>query len=408
MPRKILDNRWLDYRGDRRDHVDLQKYGDPLLRKAARRHCYKEEGLYYLYTYRNQHTPEHYIEPNYVFHDKKMKRFICLIMFTSLIFLCGIPQAEDDIRVLMLDSPDSPLPSDKTESLGKLNGKIFFKGESYSGSLDVRRDEKGLYIINDLPFEKYIEGVVASESGAGWETEALKAQAVISRTYALFHKDLNKEKEYDLTSSVLHQVFKENNINSQIIRAVEDTRGETLTYEGVPIEALYHSICIGKTELPEEVWGGSYPYLKSVDCNTKNTPYDNWKREFTFDEIGNAAGVSSVVKDITISSYTSTGRAKTLKITTDTAETSLEIRANDLRKALGYKRLPSTDFSLTKGAEGLPDGQAGVTFEGRGWGHGVGLCQWGAIEMAREGKDYKEILAHYYPGTNLEKQAKGD
>ncbi|MEW6714758.1 MAG: SpoIID/LytB domain-containing protein [Nitrospirota bacterium] len=337
-----------------------------------------------------------------------MKRFICLIIFASLFLLCGIPRADDNIRVLMLDSPDSPLPSEKTESLGKLNGKLFFKGEAYSGLLDVRRDEKGLYIINDLSFEKYIEGVVASESGAGWEVEALKAQAVISRTYALFHKGLNKEKEYDLTSSVLHQVFKENNINPQITRAVKETGGEILIYEGAPIETLYHSICLGKTELPEEVWGGSYPYLKSVDCNAKNTPYDNWKREFTLDEIGKAAGINSGIKDITIASYTSTGRVKTLKITTDTAGTELEIKATDLRKHLGYKTLPSTDFSLTKVAEGMPDGQAGVTFEGKGWGHGVGLCQWGAIEMAREGKNYKEILAHYYPGTKIEKQTMGD
>jgi stage II sporulation protein D len=333
-----------------------------------------------------------------------MRRYTGLIIFISIFLLCRIPQAQDDIRVLMLDSPDSPIPSAKTESLGKLNGKIFFNESSYSGLIDVRRDEKGLYIINNLPFEKYIEGVVASESGAGWESEALKAQAVISRTYALFHKDLNKDKDYDLTSSVLHQVFKENNINSQVTRAVEDTEGEILTYEGAPIEALYHSICVGKTELPEEVWGGSYPYLKSVDCNTKNTPYDNWKREFTLDEIAKAAGINSVVKDITIASYTSTGRAKSLKAITDSAETGVEIKVTDLRKSLGYKTLPSTDFTLTKGAEGLPDGQAGVMFEGRGWGHGVGLCQWGAIEMAREGKDYREILSHYYPGTKIEKQ----
>jgi len=338
-----------------------------------------------------------------------MKRLLYMLIFASLLLLCRIPQAEDNIRVLMLDDPDSPLPSERTESMGKLNGKIFFKGESYAGLIEVRRDEKGLYIIDDLPFEKYIEGVVASESGAGVETEALKAQAVISRTYALFHKNLNKEKEYDLTSSVLHQVFKENNINPQITRAVEDTKGEILTYEGAPVETLYHSICIGKTELPEEVWGGgSYPYLKSVDCNSKNTPYDNWKREFTLDEIGKAAGISGGIKDIAIASYTSTGRVKTLKIAADAAGTVLEIKATDLRKSLGYKRLPSTDFSITKGAEGLSDKQSGVTLEGRGWGHGVGLCQWGATEMAREGKNYKEILAHYYPGTSLEKRAIGD
>jgi len=140
----------------------------------------------------------------------------------------------------------------------------------------------------------------------------------------------------------------------------------------------------------------------------KNTPYDNWKREFTFNEIAKAAGINSGIKDITIATHTSTGRVKTLKMIIDTAETELEIKATDLRKYLGYKTLPSTDFSITKGAEDLSAGQAGIIIEGRGWGHGVGLCQWGALEMAREGKNYREILAHYYPGTNIGKQTAGD
>ncbi|MBI5408033.1 MAG: SpoIID/LytB domain-containing protein [Nitrospirae bacterium] len=342
-------------------------------------------------------------------------------MFFILIFIFSISfeftSADDTIKILMMDSPNDPLPSEKAERIEDLEGKVFFNGQAYSGSLEIMMDENGLYVINNIPFEKYVEGVVASEIGRDWELEALKAQAVISRTYAIFHKNMNKEESFHLTSSVLHQAYKGNNAAPLITRAVEATRGEILIYEGKPINALYHSTCEGKTELPEEVWGGGFPYLKSVECNCKNAPYEHWQRRFTLEEIGKALGIDGM-KDISIASYTSTGRVKTLKAIAEQNPPSppfskggniespplekgdvggffeMQIKATELRKLLGYKELPSTNFSLTTT-------DAEVIFDGKGYGHGVGLSQWGALEMAKEGKTYREILEHFYPGTTI-------
>ncbi len=322
-----------------------------------------------------------------------MKHIVYITFFLLLFFTSQFVKAEDFIKILMLENPDNPMPSKQAESLGKLNGKVFINGQFYVGYFEVKRDENGLYIINDLPFERYIEGVVASETGKEWEIEALKAQAVISRTYAIFYKTLKTKKDFHLTSSVLHQVYKGNNTSPLIRRAVKETEGEILIYEGYPIKAFYHSTCVGKTELPEEVWGGDYPYLKSVDCNSKNSPYENWQRRFSFEKIEKALGISSI-EDISIASYTSTGRVKTLNIVA--ANTSeMEVKATDLRKLLGYRELPSTHFSLIIKESGY------AIFDGKGYGHGVGLSQWGALEMAKQGKNYKEILKHYYPGTIL-------
>jgi stage II sporulation protein D len=309
--------------------------------------------------------------------------------------------AEESIRILLSEDPNSPLPSDDTEELGSVDGKVFFNGKSYEGSLRFSRDENGLYIINDLPFEKYIEGVVASETGKEWELEALKSQAVISRTYAVFHRDRNPDKNFHMTSGVLHQVYTDENISPMVRKAVEETAGQILAYGNLPINAFYHSTCEGKTELPEEVWSESFPYFRSVDCNTSNAPYESWTVKFTFDEIEEAAGVEEL-DEIDILSYTSTGRVRALRITTGDKETGtseVQMKATDLRRLLGYRRLPSTDFSLKKEARS-------VIIEGRGWGHGVGLSQWGALEMARQGRNYREILAHYYPGTEI-KQVTG-
>lgn len=287
----------------------------------------------------------------------------------------------------MLQDPDAPLPSEGARSFGMVNGRIIVNGVTYSGNLEVISDNNGLYIIKELPLEDYVEGVVSAESGKDWELEALKAQAVVSRTYALFHKENNHKKGFHLTSSIMNQAYKGENNNPTIKRAVKETEGEILIYNNKPINSVYHSICVGKTELPDEVWGSSYPYLKSVDCNTKDTPYDNWQRRFSYEDLQKAVGIDGI-KDVEVVDYTITGRVKTLRF--KTSGSSIDIKATELRRMLGYNRLPSTDFSVKM------DGEM-VIFEGRGWGHGVGLSQWGAQEMARNGKTYREILEHYYP-----------
>ncbi|MBI5026142.1 MAG: SpoIID/LytB domain-containing protein [Nitrospirae bacterium] len=304
-------------------------------------------------------------------------------------------RSHDTIKVLIIDAPEHPTFSGKAEKLGSIRGEVFVNGNRYKGSIEVKRSDNGLIVINELPLETYVEGVVASEVGRDWEMEALKAQAVISRTYAVYHRAMNAGRDYHLTSTVLHQVYKGENYNPMISQAVRETEGEILTFESRPIEAIYHSTCGGKTELPEEVWENSkaYPYLRQVGCSDESSPYSTWQRRFNFNDIGKALGIKDI-KDIKIVSLTSTGRVKMLKVFTENSEQM--VKATDLRRLLGYKELPSTMFTMKiEGRE--------ILLEGGGYGHGVGLCQWGSLELAKKGKNYKEILRYYYPGTVISK-----
>ncbi|OIP59252.1 MAG: hypothetical protein AUK38_06020 [Nitrospirae bacterium CG2_30_41_42] len=302
--------------------------------------------------------------------------------------------ASDNIKVLIVNDtyPKIPAKNEKIEKLGSMRGDLLVMGSRYTGNIDVWKGEGGIYLINELPIEDYVKDVVVAEVGSNWDMEALKAQAVISRTYAVYQKKINGDSIYHIVSSVLNQVYKGNNPNVRVAYAVAETSGEILTFDNRAIEAFYHSTCGGKTENPEDVFGKSYPYLKSVESNCEISPYSTWEKRIEITEIEKALNLSGI-KEISIKSYTSTKRVKQLDIINNSG--IITINATDLRKALGWSRLPSTNFSVTR------DGDS-MIFKGKGYGHGVGLCQWGALQMAREGKNYKEILSFFYPGTIIQ------
>jgi stage II sporulation protein D len=321
--------------------------------------------------------------------------FSVFLLFTIHCLLLAPAAVAGTIRVLILDE-DSPRIPAKNEPLekvgGKINGDLLANGVHYTGEIEVWKGEKGLYIVNEIPFEEYVKSVVIAEVGTNWEMEALKAQAVISRTYAIYQKNINGTLHYHITSSFLHQVYKGNSSNAMAANAVEKTAGEILTFNGTPIEALYHSTSGGKTELPEEVFGKSYPYIKSVETNSEASPYWIWERKIPLSEIEKSLNISGF-KDMTVESYTSTGRVKEVTVASESGERT--IKSNDLRKQLGWQRLPSTNFTMTKL-------NGSIIFEGKGYGHGVGLCQWSALDMAKKGKNYREILSFFYPGTEIQ------
>jgi stage II sporulation protein D len=261
-------------------------------------------------------------------------------------------------------------------------------------TIGVLVESEGSVAIKTMPIDEYVKKVVVSEMDADWHLEALKVQAVLSRTYAIYHKMKNKKQKYDLTATTLHQVFDLQAVSPSIDLAVQETKGEVLIYKGKPIEAIFHSTCGGKTELPEEVWQYPYPYIKSLTYHDKNSPYYNWQRETTLAAIGDSLGIKGIT-NIGVFSHTKTGRVKKLKVFTPS---KLHIiKSTALRQKLGYKDLPSAKFTVK-----VCDGK--VIFEGQGYGHGVGLCQYGALQMALEGKTYREILYFFYPNTILIKK----
>jgi stage II sporulation protein D len=328
-------------------------------------------------------------------------------MKNPAIFLCALVLcvaahatesfAQPSIRVLLVDSKYARIPQkdENVEQIGTARGEVILSGMKYSGDLQVWKGEKGLYIINEIALEDYVKGVVAAEVGSQWDIEALKAQAVAARTYALYQRvsSISSKMHYHLTSTVLHQAYRGSNIPASIAKAVDETKGEVLMYEGSPIAAFYHSTSVGMTEDPIDVFGKSYPYLKSVETSCKLSPYFMWEKRIPSAAIEKAMDVSGL-KDIVIDAYTASNRVKVFKLVTETGE--VEVSGNDFRKDIGWDELPST--MITDIAK---DGAVYI-FDGKGYGHGVGMSQWSALEMAKAGKSYREILSTFYPGTTVD------
>jgi len=253
----------------------------------------------------------------------------------------------------------------------------------------------GLVVIEELPLDDYVAGVLSGELPRSFPLEAQKAQAVAARTYALVKK-IEAEaagRSYHLGAGVLSQVYAGAAPNPVARAAADATRGEVLVHGNEPVEAFFHAACGGKTETGLEALGRDLPYLASVKCGHCNdAPKVHWTLALTGIELGKAAGLGGPVTAVRLATRTSSGRAAAVELTV--AGKPVVVGAADLRQRLGYQRLPSLAFgvSMKRGV---------VTFDGRGQGHGAGLCQWGAAGLAREGKDYKAILRMYYPGTEL-------
>ena len=292
---------------------------------------------------------------------------------------------------------------------GKLFNKLVFSASSavivnnkpYRGLAELSFSDKGVLVVNQLPLEDYLVGLINCEISSAWPIEAVKAQAVIARTYALNRKAARSKAYYHMESSVIDQVYEGCLIeDSRARRAVSETEGEVLTYGGAVIQAFYHSACGGKTEAVENVWGSSLTYLKGVDCQYCLTSSSSsaWEQRLQLSEIEDklrAAGYKlSGLTDIKPGAKNSRGRLKQVIIVASKGGFSLS--GDQFRKAIGYGVIKSTRFTVI-----ISRGEA--AFSGIGNGHGVGLCQWGAKQRALDGFGYKEILSYYYPGTELKK-----
>jgi stage II sporulation protein D len=262
--------------------------------------------------------------------------------------------------------------------------------------------EDTLLVVAEVPLERYLAGVVPLEMDAGWPLEALKAQAVAARTYAINRRAARRKAGalFDVEATVMDQVYGGATAEDpRAVAAIVATRGEWLADDaGAPILAAFHSTSGGHTESAEAVWGEARPYLVGAACPfDRESPVHTWSILVPVDEVEQrlVAGGYAVtgLRDLVVRSRTASGRARAVDARRAGGETVV-VPAGDLRRLLGYGRLKSTAFSVRRHG-------AALRFDGRGAGHGIGMCQYGARGMALAGRDYRAILAFYYPGAVL-------
>ena len=271
-------------------------------------------------------------------------------------------------------------------------------GKGPDGSASSRRKGE-LLAVAVVPLEAYVAAVLSREAGPRFHPEALAALAVAVRTYAVGAAAKPRDPAYDVVGGVEDQVFDGMDGVAAVFREAADrTRGVVVRYRGELALTVYHSTCGGRTEDAGSAWGKDVPYLRAQLCDDcADSPVYRWEYRMSGAEgrrVAKALGVPPG-KDlrIAVTGRTPTGRASRVRISS--GGVSRELQAAEFRKAAGYAKVRSLKMEIVPVA-----GEWRIT--GEGWGHGVGMCQFGANGMARRGAGFREILARYYPGTELE------
>jgi stage II sporulation protein D len=319
---------------------------------------------------------------------------------------------------------------------------LTYEGRRYRGELAFYPTDSGIVVVNRLPVEDYLRGVVPLEIGtrAPGDRAAIEAQAVAARSYAYAHITqaiderlpglgrerppvrAGRERLYDVTGGVTDQVYGGMGAEQTVADgAVLSTARRVLTYNGAVVSAPYHSTCGGSTAEAQEVWrSGPEPYLRPVSDRVPGTdrfycdiaPRFRWTRsldrasldvavaKYLRSYVASAPADPGSVRGLQVESRTPSGRVGVLRVSTDRG--SYALRGNDIRFVLrtpGGEILPSTYFSVDSDLKAVGDGRAAITLRGNGNGHGIGMCQWGAIGRARAGQSALDILRAYYPGA---------
>ncbi|MDR1087450.1 MAG: SpoIID/LytB domain-containing protein [Endomicrobium sp.] len=280
------------------------------------------------------------------------------------------------------------------------NGAIFANSKPYRGYILLIKSGKKINVINVLNIEDYVKGVLPKEIDSGWPKEALKAQAVISRTYAMANLNSHLAQGFDLCSITHCQVYGGLGIETESSnQAVLETKGEILTFEGKPAQTVFHATCAGHTEDPKHIWvrKETPPYLKGVRCRyCSDSPHARWEQSLDEKCIRAKLKDNNIgkIKKINIKGKTSSGAAKDLEIIHSNGKCI--VNAYKFRLNIDAWKIKSHLFDSIK-VKGNK-----IFFKGKGWGHKAGLCQYGAKGMAEKRKSYIKILYHFYHGTKIE------
>ncbi|HOS43064.1 MAG TPA: SpoIID/LytB domain-containing protein [Armatimonadota bacterium] len=335
-------------------------------------------------------------------------------------------------------TPDAPAPLPQLRLLGPGRHYDGKPDRPYRGYFELLPKADGITVVNIVPLEAYLWGVVSSEMSPRYPLEALKAQAIAARTYAARNIGRLSKLGFDLDDTAACQVyggvFSE---DPRTTRAVNETAGMVLTYGGKIIDAVYSSTCGGFTESAEHAWGTAVPYLQSVaDCHPDvaapftprptdeegwaafckasrgphclqpkwaNPEAFRWVRLLTRKELETSLGLNDKIgtlHNLTVLKRGASGRITALKVEGTTGATTLE-KELAIRKALGGLRSSAFTVDIYRDDAGVP---VVFAFWGGGWGHGLGMCQVGAVGLADEGWAYNRILEHYYTGVKIERR----
>jgi len=307
----------------------------------------------------------------------------------------------------------------------EVNGLVRVNGRDYRGVVTVLPGARGLTVVNAVDVESYVLGVVNAEMGRRGTREqaALAAQAVVSRTVAVRALGRGRLRGYDVSGTVQDQAY--GGVGAELDqghRAVEDTRGEVLTFAGTVIDAFFSSTCGGRTTEAGEIFAGAagHPYLPTQsDVDPSGTawcvisPRFTWKESWTGEELARTlqetlpAGPGARVRpenlrDVVVTERTRSGRVARLLVSIGGASAEADARSvRQVLRPLSGGLLRSSAFRLQATRRG--DRLVALVADGGGAGHGVGLCQWGAVGRARAGIGYREILSAYFPGTTVQR-----
>jgi stage II sporulation protein D len=303
------------------------------------------------------------------------------------------------------------------------NSHFLFRGTEYSGSIIFdSASDTSLYAVNKLPLEEYLKGVVPAEitSTKTEYFEALKAQAICCRTYAISKLEKSKNNPFDLYSSTLDQVYNGYKNHTPLAdQAISDTKGTIITYNGKPAHVYYHSTCGGRLEAAENLWPEqNFHYLKSgIDAVSDKfscsiSPYFRWTEERSIEQLDSAfwrqfnrSVLQQPILDtlnlkfiLNITKRHPSGRVAEVELTY--ADTTITLQGYKIRRFFAQ---PPTQYLKSSLFYFSQTNDSTLTIHGAGYGHGVGMCQFGALFMAKQGFPYYQILNKYFPGTKLSK-----